>query len=312
VYGFTVLLTTAIMTVLLTACNAQPSPQSPFNADRAYADLERIVAIGPRVAGTEGSKKTQALITAGLTEAGLEVQEHPFSAFTPMGVRSMNNIVGVIQGTKPGVIILSNHYDTKYFRDITFVGANDGGSTTAWMLEMALTLGPNREGHTVWLVFFDGEEALKTWSATDSLYGSREMAMQLSSKGQLPDIKAMINVDMIGDCDLSVMRDPEAPNWLQDIIWSTSKELGHASSFVPYGSQGLQDDHIPFRRAGVDSINLIDFRYGGDSIDHNKNWHTVNDTLDKVCAESLQVMGDVMYHSLTKIDAHGASTTGEK
>jgi len=299
-----------LIAFVFTACKAEPSSHSTFDGDRAYTDLERIIAIGPRVAGTEGSKKSQAFITNGLKEAGLEVQEHPFSAFTPMGVRSMNNIVGVVKGTKPGTIILSNHYDTKYFRDITFVGANDGGSTTAWMLEMARTLGPEREGYTIWLVFFDGEEAFKNWTVTDSLYGSREMAMQLRSKKKLSTIKAQINVDMIGDCDLAVQRDPNAPSWLRDLVWDTGKELGYGDKFLPRG-QDVQDDHIPLRKAGVDTLNLIDFSYGGNKIAHDFNWHTVNDTIDKVCAQSLKTMGDVVYHSLIAIDTYEQDKTEE-
>lgn len=295
---------------MLTSCSAQPSAQSPFNGERAYADLERIVAIGPRVAGTEGSAKAQALIVSGLKEAGLGVREESFSAFTPMGVRSMKNIVGVVEGTQPGVIVLSNHYDTKYFRDINFVGANDGGSSTAWMLEMARVLGPKREGCTVWLVFFDGEEAFKTWSATDSVYGSREMVMRLKGAEALGQVKALINVDMIGDCDLGVMQDPGAPSWLTHTVWSTAQGLGYGKAFLPWG-EAIEDDHMPFRRAGVPALELIDFRYGGDSLAHGKNWHTANDRLDKVCAQSLQVVGDVVYHSLARLDVRIASEPGE-
>jgi len=216
----------------------------------------------------------------------------------------MANIYGVVQGSDPGVIVISNHYDTKLFDGFRFVGANDGGSTTAWMLEMARTLGPKRQGHTIWLVFFDGEEALVKWSKSDSLYGSREFVEKHIDNGNRDDIRLVINVDMIGDCYLGISGDPDAPRGLTDLIWQKANELAYGAHFLPFGLAGLQDDHIPFRLAGVHCINLIDFSYGGSQVEHRQNWHTARDTLDKVCWQSLQAVGDVIYDALPEIDSY--------
>ena len=294
----------------LTSCKADEGAKSAFDGERAYADLGKLLEIGTRVPGSEGSIQAQGFIRDSLKGSGLEVRDFPFKAFTPRGVVEMNTLVGVVQGTRDEIILLSNHYDTKYFPDFTFIGANDGGSTTVWMLEMARVLGASREGCTVWLCFFDGEEAFEEWTEADSLYGSRELVSTLKQSGELGSVKAQINVDMIGDCDLSVFKDPEAPEWLVGAIMDSVKELEYSSKFLPWGERVL-DDHIPFRKAGIDTINLIDFRYGGDRSMHSRNWHTVNDTIDNVCANSLQVIGDVIVHALPRIEAHIMSVGGE-
>lgn len=277
--------------------------KSEFDSERAYEDLERIVSIGPRIPGSPEAKELRGLIRAELEEAGLDVMEWPFTAQTPIGERNMVNVVGVVKGTKPGRILLGNHYDTKYFPNFRFVGANDGGSTTAWMIEMARTLGPRRDGRTIWLCFFDGEEAFEEWTETDSLYGSRAFVARLARDNELDEVHALVNVDMIGDCYLGISQDPGAPDWLTRIIWNTAKELGYDSHFLPT-ELNIEDDHLPFRRAGVDAINLIDYRYGGSLFDHRRNWHTPNDTLDRVCPESLQAVGDVVYRALSSVEAY--------
>lgn len=277
--------------------------KSPFDGTRAYRDLMAIVEIGPRPPGSEGAEKLRALLRAVLADTGLAVSEHAFEAQTPLGPRRMVNVVAKVEGNRPGVIALSNHYDTKYLPDIRFVGANDGGSTTAWMLEMARALGPRRNGRGVWLIWFDGEEALKEWTEQDSLYGSRELVRVLRESGQLAAIEALINVDMIGDCYLGILRDPGAPAWLSNAVWSKAGELGLGGHFLPEARPVL-DDHIPFRLAGVPALNLIDYEYGGSPIDHRNNWHTANDTIEKVCPASLQAVGDVLYHALSGIEAY--------
>lgn len=286
----------------LTGCAAPGAANTPFDGERAYVDLERIVGFGPRVSGTEASAKTRAYIREQVEAAGLTVTEFPFMAETPLGEREMVNVVAKVQGTEPGVILLGNHYDTKYFPDFEFVGANDGGSTAAWMIEMARALGPEREGRSVWLVWFDGEEAFKEWTETDSLYGSRRMVERLRTENALDNVDAMINVDMIGDCDLSVIRDAAAPDWLAKLVWSTADELGYGNAFTPI-TDTISDDHEPFRDAGIPAINLIDFRYGGGRSDHQMNWHTTRDRLALVCPGSLQAVGDVVYRLLPGLDA---------
>lgn len=277
--------------------------KSPFNGERAFADLHKVVAFGPRIPGSQEAADLRVFIRKELSLAKLEVWEHAFEASTPIGVRKMVNVVGIVRGTKPGVILVGNHYDTKYFPEFRFVGANDGGSTTAWMIEMARALGPKREGRSVWLLFFDGEEAFGEWSATDSLYGSRAFVRHLRDQKQLGEISVMINVDMIGDCHLGIHKDAGAPAWLTRILWEKAKTLGYGHYFLA-SSQRVEDDHIPFRNAGVPAALIIDFSYGGSAVDHRKNWHTPHDTMDKVCATSLQAVGDVLYAALPELDAY--------
>jgi glutaminyl-peptide cyclotransferase len=281
----------------------KPCPrQSPFNAERAWADLETVVGFGPRPSGSPELAALRSFIQEQLDAAGLEVWEHAFEAETPIGVLPMVNVVGVVKGSKPGILVLGNHYETKYFPDMYFVGANDGGSTTAWMIEMARALGPRREGRSVWLCFFDGEEAFVNWTATDSVYGSRAFVALLKASGQLDEIDAMINIDMIGDCYLGIEKDVVAAGFLVDPIWAAAESLGYGGHFLD-SYQNVSDDHIPFHRAGVPVIDLIDFTYGRTVLDHLATWHTEADTLDKCCASSLQVVADVVYHALPAIEA---------
>jgi hypothetical protein len=277
--------------------------KSPFDSARAYADLNTVVGFGPRIPGSEALAKLRGFIERQLKSAGVKAWEHAFEAATPLGKKQMVNVVGEVQGTKPGIIVLSNHYDTKYFPDFTFVGANDGGSTTAWMIEMARVLGAEREGRTVYLCFFDGEEAFGEWSATDGIYGSRAFVDHLRETGRLADVRAAINVDMIGDCYLGIKQDRDAPDWLSAALWSEARELGYTEYFLPFG-MAIDDDHIPFRRAGIPAIDVIDFVYGASQAEHVRTWHTANDTLEHVCAESLQVVGDTIYHALPRVDAY--------
>jgi Zn-dependent M28 family amino/carboxypeptidase len=276
-------------------------PRSSFDGNRAYADLEAIVSLGPRPPGSEAAEACRNYIVRELAQAGLEVKKQPFTAQTPRGPVEMVNIRGVVKGSEPGVILLGNHYDTKVFDEFEFVGALDGGSSTAWMLEMARTLGPRRDGKTVWLTFFDGEEAVETWTETDSLYGSRAFVDWLQKEGRLEEIDVMINLDMIGDQYLSIMNDPGAPRWLNRLIRLKAESLGYGQHFIP-NIKPILDDHMPFRKAGVPAINLIDFMLGPTPKDHKRIWHTEKDTLDKASADSLQVVGDLVYAVLPDLD----------
>ena len=273
-----------------------------FDGVRAYETLKEVVAIGPRPPGSSEAAALRDLIRTELAQAGLEVTEYPFDTDTPLGKRHMVNLVVVVKGTRPGVIALGNHYDTKFFDRFRFVGANDGGATTAWMIEMARTLGPARKGRSVWLLWFDGEEAFQEWTATDSLYGSRETVRRLRATQELGEVRALINLDMIGDCHLGIARDAGAPPWLVNVLWKSAAELGYERHFLAE-SQTIEDDHVPFRLAGVPCINLIDFEYGTSRAEHDATWHTANDTIDRVCPASLQAVGDVVYHALPAIES---------
>jgi len=249
------------------------------------------VAIGPRVAGSPGGAKARDYIAAELKKAGVQVRVESFEADTPHGRLRMANVIGVISGRRADVILIGGHYDTKFFADRRFVGANDGGSSAALLLELARQLARGPRDFTCWIVFFDGEEARESWTATDSLYGSRRLAADLARAGQLP--RAVIVADMIGDRDLNIRREAFSTEALADLIWAAAGRLGHARHFLPT-SMPVEDDHAPFLKAGVPAALLIDFDF--------PPWHTANDTLDKVSPQSLQIVGDVLLEALPAIE----------
>ncbi len=249
------------------------------------------MAIGPRVAGSPGGAKARDYIAAELKKAGAQVRVESFEADTPHGRLRMANVIGVIPGRRADVILIGGHYDTKFFADRRFVGANDGGSSAALLLELARQLARSPRDFTYWIVFFDGEEARESWTATDSLYGSRRLAADLARAGQLP--RAVIVADMIGDRDLNIRREAFSTEALADLIWAAAGRLGHARHFLPT-SMPVEDDHAPFLKAGVPAALLIDFDF--------PPWHTANDTLDKVSPQSLQIVGDVLLEALPSIE----------
>jgi Zn-dependent M28 family amino/carboxypeptidase len=262
-----------------------------FDGAAALRHVERLVAIGPRVAGTPGGARARDYITAELRKAGAEVRVESFEAETPDGRVTMANVVAVLPGRRSDVILIGGHYDTKVFRGFRFVGANDGGSSTALLIELARALASRPREFTYWLAFFDGEEARATWTATDSLYGSRRMAADLARRGQLP--RAVIVADMIGDRDLNIRREASSTPWLTDLVWESARRLGHGLHFLP-DARAVEDDHAPFLKAGVPATLLIDFDF--------PPWHTASDTLDKVSARSLQVVGEVLVDALPAIE----------
>jgi len=265
-----------------------------FDGAAAFKHLERLVAIGPRVAGTPGGTRAREYIVGEARKIpGAQVQVRPFEAKTPDGPMNMANVVAVLPGARPDVIIVAGHYDTKLFREFRFVGANDGGSSAALLLELGRGLSTLSRRYTYWLVWFDGEEARGAWTATDSLYGSRQMAAELGKAGRLP--RAMVLVDMIGDRDLSINREAHSAAWLTDIIWDAAARLGHGRHFKR-DLMPVEDDHVPFLRLGVPAALLIDFDY--------PPWHTAEDTVDKVSAQSLGVVGEVLLEALPSVELH--------
>jgi hypothetical protein len=268
---------------------------SPFSEQRAGRDLQTIVGFGPRPAGSDAVAKTRAYIVAELEKAGLKAQLDGFDARTPRGVKHMVNIRATRPGVKTSIIAVTGHYDTKLFDKVRFVGANDGGSSAAWLLEFARCTKDLKLENTLEFVFFDGEEAVVEWTDDDSVYGSRHDVERRARSNSLKDLKAMILVDMIGDKNLNIRREGQSTRWLKDIIWSTAQSIGYAREF-PNDEIEVSDDHIPFLRAGVPAVDLIDFDYPA--------WHTDADTLDKVSTRSLKVVGDVVYWSLPAIDRH--------
>jgi len=271
-----------------------------LDGERAFRHVERLVAFGPRPSGSPALARARAWMLGELRRAGLVVREQAFIAVTPDGAIPMVNVVAELRGQRPEVIVLGGHYDTKYFWEFRFVGANDGGSSTGLLLELARVLGSrHRETpppFTYWLVFFDGEEARREWSASDSLYGSRAFVRALQGTGELARLRAVIVVDMIGDRDLGIRREAASTPWLTELLWRTARRLGHGAHFLD-AVHAVDDDHRPFLEVGVPAALLIDFDYGGRP-GENAFWHTPEDTLDKVSARSLQVVGEVVLEAL--------------
>jgi glutaminyl-peptide cyclotransferase len=284
------LVVVALAAALRAVAAQAPAPQHVDGA-AALRHVERLVAIGPRVAGSPGGERARAYIVGELRRSGIEAAVQPFEAVTPHGRVRMANVIARLPGRRPEVVVLAGHYDTKLFTSFRFVGANDGGSSAALLIELARRLAKAPREYTVWVVWFDGEEARETWTATDSLYGSRHLAAELERTGRLP--RALVLLDMIGDRDLTIRRDTYSTPWLTDILWASAARLGHGRHFLN-DPLPVEDDHAPFLKVGVPAVLLIDFDY--------PPWHTVDDTLDKVSAQSLAVVGDVVLDALPSIE----------
>jgi hypothetical protein len=281
------------------ACTVTQSSAPPtFDGARALEHVRQLVAIGPRVAGTPGAEQARAYITKQMTALGLKTVEQAFEAKTPIGMVRMVNLRVAIPGAPStgsgqGRLILSGHYDTKLFKEATFVGANDGGSSTAFLIEMARVLKDRKNALPIELLFFDGEEAFVEWHKdNDHTYGSQYYVDSARRDGTLKDIRALILVDMIGDKDLRILREPRSTRWLTDVIWSTARKLKRPE-FVDEDFE-VEDDHIPFLEAGVEAVDLIDLDYPA--------WHTPEDTLDKISPGSMQAVADVLVAALPEIE----------
>ncbi len=275
-----------------------------------YTVARQYLAVAPkRWVGSPGHVKAVDFIKSHfVTEtAHSNVEVDSFSASTPAGLLPMQNLIVRYPGKKDGVIVIGSHYETNYpLRDINFVGANDGAVTTALLIELGayLRLHPP-DGYSVWLVFFDGEEAIQTWSASDSLYGSRHLAAKWSSDGTLPKIKALLLADMIGDKDLNIDKDANSTSWLLDLLPLAAKASGHSGSIYKNATQ-VEDDHIPFVKRGVPSLDIIDLDYGPPTSEHPEGGyhHTELDTLDKVSPRSLQTTADLFLTMIPLINQH--------
>ena len=275
------------------ASAAQRPAAGPFEGARAFEHVKALVAIGPRPAGSAGAGKTRDYIRTQLTALGFTVVDQPFDARTPLGTVRMVNVRATLGAAGSRRLLIAGHYDTKLFKDITFVGANDGGSSTAFLIELARVLAGRPPAMPVELLFLDGEEAVVEWQGDDNTYGSRHYVRTAVTEGSLKQIGALVLVDMIGDRDLRLKRETNSTVWLTEIIWSRARALGR-TQFVD-DSTPILDDHMPFVEAGVPAVDIIDLEY--------PDWHQPTDTLDKVSADSLQVVGEVLLAALPEIVA---------
>jgi glutaminyl-peptide cyclotransferase len=264
-----------------------------FDSNRAWGHLQQVVSIGPRPAGSPAIEQTRKYIKEQLALAGLKTVDQAWDDETPLGKVHMVNLIATIPGASRDRLAITGHYDTKLFREFPFVGASDGGSSTAFLLEMARVLKAQRNRLTIDLVFLDGEEAVIEWRGKDHTYGSRHYVERARRDGTITSLKAMILIDMIGDRDLGIRRDSNSTPWLTDIIWQTAARMKLSNYFLPAPTT-VEDDHLPFLEAGVPSVDIIDLDYDA--------WHTRRDTLDNVSARSMQVVGDVLLAALPAIE----------
>lgn len=281
-----------------------PSATGGFDGAQAYEHVRQLVEIGPRPPGSDGIHRAQAYIISRLKSFGCHVEEHDFHGSTPLGDVAMKNIIAKIPGTGSDIVLYTTHYDT--LRMANFVGADDGGSGTGTILELAriFCARKTKSALNVWIVFFDGEEAQGEWTdknsvqwtATNNTYGSREMAASMALSGDLERVKAMILADMIGPSDLKIKRDTNSTLWLTDLIWATAARLAYGNVFVNEGTVTSLDDHLSFIRRGVPGCDIIDFDVA------QTYWHTPQDTLDKVDTRSLAIVGHVFVETLPALE----------
>jgi len=271
------------------------TPAAPrFDSNRAWEHLRRLVTLGPRPAGSAAIENSRKYIKEQLSTAGVTVSEQAWEDQTPLGAVHMVNLLAAIPGASKDRIVIAGHYDTKRFREFPFVGANDGGSSAAFLLEMGRVLKARKNALTVELLFLDGEEAVVEWQGNDHTYGSRHYVETAKRNGSLASLKAMVLVDMIGDRDLRIKRDLNSTGWLTNIIWDAARQQ-KLTAYFPAESTQIEDDHLPFMQAGVPSVDIIDLEFAP--------WHTAGDNLEAVSARSLQIVGDVVLSALPQIEA---------
>jgi glutaminyl-peptide cyclotransferase len=300
----------ALLAALALGCGATaavdtappPAQTGGFDGAKAYAHVAKLVSFGPHPPGTSAIHNAQDYLRAQLKSFGCAVDTDDFHAQTPNGSVEMQNIVAKVPGTGPGIILLLTHYDT--LRLDNFVGAEDGGSSSGLLLEMArLLCGGKKETNSVWIAFLDGEEAQivvdgkPQWNGQDEEYGSRELAARMALSGDLKRTRAVILADMIGQYNLKLKREDNSTRWLADLVWRTAGKLGYAKVFVSETGGAISDDHEPFKNRNVPVVDIIDL----DDYANLGYWHSPQDTLDKVSPRSLAIVGHVILASLDEL-----------
>jgi glutaminyl-peptide cyclotransferase len=264
-----------------------------------------VAGFGERWPGSPGHQKTEDLIRQVLKKDGAVIDADNFTASTPKGMLPVHNIIGkfgVSADPKQPIFILAGHYDTLFKPG--FIGANDGASSTAILLAFADALSGQKMKMQIWLVWTDLEEAINAFDNNDGLYGSRHLAKKLMTDGTAPRVRGFFLLDMIGDKDLSVARESGSARWLQDYIAAAAKQLGYAPYFFQY-EMGIIDDHAPFLQAGIAAVDVVDAMFGrmGPGFDGMGEFHHANtDTMDKISAKSLEIVGRTILLSVEMLD----------
>jgi len=273
------------------------APKAEINGNHVMQYVKEVVAFGSRPPGSAAHAKLEQYIVGKLK--GVDVEQDKFTAQTPIGKFPVDNIIAKFPGKKDGIIVVAGHYDTNYPLPKTYVGANDGGSSTALLLALAdYFRGKPPEGYSIWLVWTDAEEAFVKWQGTDNDYGSRQLAAKWQQDGTAKKVKALLLVDMIGDADLDIEQDTNSTPWLSDLVYQAASNLGYQSHF--YELKGaIEDDHLPFLKIGVPSVDIIDLDYGYNNVFH----HTPADTIDKLSPQSLAISGDVVLETIRLLNA---------
>lgn len=285
----------AALALLARGAEAQPVPH--FDGVAAFAFTRHTVSFGERPAGSAALARTRAWIVSEINHLGGQLTLGSFTGETPAGPVPMTNIILKFPGTSGRAVVVSGHYDTKRIPLIDFVGANDGGSSTGFLIEFARLVRRMPHPDDIYVVFFDGEEAVGQWTDTDSRYGSRQLAEKWMADGTLPRIKALINVDMIGDKNLDIANDENSSQALRSMMWKVAAKLGD-SKYFRHDAGAIDDDHKPFADAGVNALDIIDLDYGP----NGSYWHTAKDTMDKLSVHSMQVAGDVVTELVEELE----------
>ena len=275
-----------IVSLLTAACGSSTTSESlKFDGDRAFNDLEYQVNLGPRVLGSKAHEQVREWIIQSNKASGWDVEIQDIN----INGQDINNIIAVrgIDKNVPWVII-GAHYDSRMIadRDPVFEnrskpvpGANDGASGVSVLLELARILPKNLRAN-VWLVYFDAEDN-GNMPGCEWILGSRMFVELLEGE---PD--AVVIVDMVGDSDLNIFIEKYSDQNLSQEIWGIAADLGYENQFIATPKHRIIDDHLPFVQAGIQAVDIIDFDY--------PYWHTVADTVDKVSAVSLRMVGEVL------------------
>jgi glutaminyl-peptide cyclotransferase len=288
------------ITLIICSCGLSPSsspqPQASISGEKALEHVRAQVAFGPRPPGSSQLQKCREYIIQQMRGFGYQVEDDSFIAQTPPGAIRMHNLIAQKGSGGKGVIAFATHYDTKLMKGQNFVGANDGGSSTGLVLELARVLAENKDQLDYWFLFLDGEEAFVQWSESDSTYGSRHLAHRWRDDKTASKIHALILLDMIGDKELNIWYETNSSKRLMDLAWNTATKIG-LESMLSRTQGAISDDHIPFLEVGIPSIDIIDFSYGPG----NSYWHTPQDTLDKISAQSLENVGKLVLSMLSEL-----------
>ena len=295
------LVTCVLLAGCISAQSSAPATQqaaATFDGVKAFEHLKQIVGIGPRPAGSEAIAKTRDYIKQQMSTLGLTVSEQSFQAETPAGRVPMVNLSVRVPGG-PGTkrLIVAGHYDTKLFKEFSFVGANDAGSSTAFLIELARVLKDRKNELPIELLFLDGEEAFGEWDSGNT-FGSRHYVDEARKAGTLNQIGALVLVDMIGEKNPVFKRDENSTPWMVDAVWSAARRLNRPEFVME--PTAIEDDHMPFTAAGIPAVDIIDLDYPDEAT--RRFWHTAEDTLDKLSAQSLQAVGDVILAALPAIE----------